>query len=151
MSPFAFHAIQTLDIEAADNPRIDVQNDRLILTATRGADCIRITAPLNSVVTSVPVQAQEVAVAAPKPKAKRPQKYKARIQTWGFQPGENSPNSKLKESDVREIKALIKDPSYMETFTSEHAALKDLAKIYKVHFTTIYQIVRGSTWKHVEV
>lgn len=149
MSPFVFHAIQTLDIEAADNPRIDVQQDRLILTATRGADRIRITAPLNSVIPTIPTQAQEVS--APKIKAKRPQQYKARIQTWGFQPGENSPNSKLKESDVREIKTLAKDPSYLKTFTSEHAAIKDLAKAYKVHYTTIYQIVRGATWKHVVV
>jgi hypothetical protein len=53
MSPFVFQAVQTLDIGASDNPNIDVQGGKLILTATRNGDQIRITAPLNSVIPTV--------------------------------------------------------------------------------------------------
>lgn len=151
MSPFTFQAIQTLDIEAGDNPSIDVQNNRLILTATRGGDHIRITAPLNSMITQVKEKPAPVAVAVQQTGKQNKRKYARPVQTWGFRPGEQSPNSKLKESQVREIKALAKDDSYMGTFSSEHAAIKDIAKGYNVHYTTIYQIVRGATWKHVEV
>lgn len=151
MSPFEFHPIQTLDIGEKDSPCIDIQAEHLILTATRGNDRIRITAPLSGMLpnrASTPAPTEKVKKA---PAAKRPNKYRAQVQTWGFKAGEQSPNSKLKENEVREIKVLAQDPSYLNTFSSEYAAFKDLAKVYRVHYTTIYQIVRGATWKHVVI
>ena len=159
MSPFNFQAIQTLDIETEDNPKIDVQNNRLILTATRDGDQIRITAPIKSFIASSEQAFQQVGqplqqTNSQKRKARsrrRKTHYTTVNRSSGFKSGEESPNSKLKETDVREIRTLANDHSYRNTFSSEHAFFKELAKAYNVHFTTIYQIVRGATWKHVAI
>lgn len=150
MSPFTFHAIQSLDITEADSPNIDVQDDLLILTATRGADRIRITAPLSSVVPTGTTKNTAPAEAPDRPMRRRTQ-YTSTVRTYGFKPGEKSPMAKLKEAEVREIRTLAADQSYINSFRSEHALMKDLAQAYKVHPTTVYQILRGTTWKHVAV
>jgi hypothetical protein len=49
------------------------------------------------------------------------------------------------------MRALAKDPSYRNSYSSEHAMMRDLANTYKVHLTTTYSVIRGTTWKHVEV
>jgi hypothetical protein len=144
MSPFVFQAVQTLNIEATDNPNIDVQDGKLILTAIRNGDRIRITAPLNSVIPTV--QATTVRT------ARRQRKYGATAQEIRKMPrGEESRLSKLKEADVREMRALAKDSSYRNSYSSEYAMMRDLAATYKVHLTTVYSVIRGATWKHVEV
>ena len=145
MSPFVFQAVQTLNIEANDNPNIDVQDGKLILTATRNGDQIRITAPLNSVIPTV----QATTVKAPR----RPQRrrYTRSHVVRNMPRGEESRLAKLKEADVREMRALAKDTSYRNSYPSEHAMMQDLADTYKIHLTTVYSVIRGSTWKHVEV
>lgn len=144
MSPFVFQAVQTLNIEATDNPNIDVQDGKLILTATRNGDQIRITAPLNSVIPTV----QATAVKAPR----RQRRYATTTHPLRKMPrGEESRLSKLKEADVREMRTLAKDPSYRASYSSEYAMMQDLANTYKVHITTVYSVIRGATWKHVEV
>jgi hypothetical protein len=55
----------------------------------------------------------------------------------------------LKDSDIREIRAMATDPTYTRSFSSTYAMIKDLADTYKVHVTTIYKIVRNEAWKHV--
>jgi hypothetical protein len=150
MSPFTFHAIQSLDITEADSPNIDVQDDLLILTATRGVDRIRITAPLSSVVSPATTKSPAPAE-TPKAPIRRRTQYTSAVRTYGFKPGEKSPMAKLKEAEVREIKTLAADQSYINSFRSEHALMKDLAQAYKVHPTTVYQILRGTTWRHVAV
>lgn len=150
MSSFTFHAIQSLDITEADSPNIDVQDDLLILTATRGVDRIRITAPLSSVVSPATTKSPAPAE-TPKAPIRRRTQYTSAVRTYGFKPGEKSPMAKLKEAEVREIKTLAADQSYINSFRSEHALMKDLAQAYKVHPTTVYQILRGTTWRHVAV
>jgi hypothetical protein len=150
MSPFTFHAIQSLDITEADSPNIDVQDDLLILTATRGVDRIRITAPLSIVVSPATTKSPAPAE-TPKAPIRRRTQYTSAVRTYGFKPGEKSPMAKLKEAEVREIKTLAADQSYINSFRSEHALMKDLAQAYKVHPTTVYQILRGTTWRHVAV
>ena len=145
MSPFVFQAVQTLNIEATDNPNIDVQDGKLILTATRNGDQIRITAPLNSVIPTV--QATTVKTRQ-SPQRRR---YTRSHVVRNMPRGEESRLAKLKEADVREMRALAKDASYRNSYTSEHAMMQDLAKTYKVHLTTVYSVIRGATWKHVEV
>jgi hypothetical protein len=150
MSPFVFQAVQTLDIGASDNPNIDVQGGKLILTATRNGDQIRITAPLNSVIPTV----EATPIATTSDIATHPQRRRRRRSynaAHHVPRGEKSPLAKLKESDVREMRALAKDPSYRNSYSSEHAMMRDLANTYKVHLTTTYSVIRGTTWKHVEV
>lgn len=149
MSPFVFRAIQHLNIEAADNPDIDVQDGRLILTATRGGDQIMITAPLNSVLPSAvattvkgkPVQARRV----PRHLAHRSALNK------NVRRGESSPRSKLTEAQVREIKTLLADPNHCKSYDSTHAMLMEIGRAYSVHYTTIYHIMAGKTWNHVKM
>lgn len=143
MSPFSFQAVQTLNIEANDKPHIDVQNGKLVLTATRGNDQIRIVAPLNSVIPQI------AATTVKKPKPKR--RFKPFRSSENIRVGENSPLSKLKESDVREIRSLISDASYARTYSSRHAMMQELANVYNVHYTTVYSIAEGKTWRHVTV
>ena len=150
MSPFTFHAIQSLDITEADSPNIDVQDDLLILTATRGVDRIRITATLSIVVSPATTKSPAPAE-TPKAPIRRRTQYTSAVRTYWFKPGEKSPMAKLKEAEVREIKTLAADQSYINSFRSEHALMKDLAQAYKVHPTTVYQILRGTTWRHVAV
>ena len=145
MSPFQFQAVQTLDIASEDQPNIDVQNGKLILTAMRGGDQIRITAPLNSVIPTIATKATTV-----KPAARSVRKGRTSY-TRNVSRGENSGQSKLTEVQVREIKSLVKDMAYRKTYPSAHAMLVDIGKTYNVHYTTIYSIYRGATWKHVEV
>jgi Mor family transcriptional regulator len=151
MSPFNFQSVLSLDIKAADKPNIDIQNDYLVLTATRDGDQIRITAPLNSV---MPQRQEQKKVQERKPtrnrKARRYRQQQPGTRTYYFKPGEDSPMAKLTEEKVAEIRSLATDKSYRNEFSSEHAMLKTIAKAYEVHYTTIYQIVRGTTWKHVE-
>jgi hypothetical protein len=142
MSPFNFHAIQTLEIGPDDHPTIDVQNGRLVLTASRGADQIMITAPLNSVIPTV----ASTTVKTPR-KTKRRASFVSRA---NIPFGENHRLAKLKEADIRQIRSLTADSSYMASFSSKHAALKAMASMFNVHFTTVLKIIEGKSWKHVQ-
>jgi hypothetical protein len=142
MSPFNFHAIQTLEIGPDDQPKIDVQNGRLVLTASRGADQIMITAPLNSVIPT----AASTTVKIPH-SVKRRASFASRT---NIPFGENHKRSKLKEADIRQIRSLAADPSYMASFSSKHSALKGMANMFNVHFTTVMKIIEGKSWKHVQ-
>jgi hypothetical protein len=141
MSPFNFHAIQTLELNTSDNPNIDVQNGRLILTASRGEDQIMITAPLNSVVPT----AVQTTVKQPKSIRRR----KASSFNVNRPMGENHSLAKLTEVQVREMRALAADKSYMSSFATKYAAIKELADAFKVHFTTVAKILDGKSWKHI--
>lgn len=54
--------------------------------------------------------------------------------------GENSKSSKLKESEVKNIKIAIRDKTHK---------VKDLAELYGVAPSNISNIKKGRTWKHV--
>ena len=142
MSSFNFHAIQTLEILPEDKPNIDVQNGRLVLTASRGDDQIMITAPLNSV---VPVAAKTT-VKSPRPARRQ----KVITSKSDLRVGENHKLSKLTEKDVRKIRQLTSNPEYMKQFSSVYAVSKEIAKGLNVHFTTVMKIIEGRSWKHVQ-
>lgn len=140
MSPFSFHAVQTLEIGPDDCPQIDVQNGRLVLTASRGSDQIMITAPINSVI-------QPTATTT----VKKPRRARRRINSnQNFRTGENHALAKLTEADVRKIRALAADPSYASQFTSLYTMSKEIAKGLNVHFTTVMKIIEGRSWRHVK-
>jgi hypothetical protein len=142
MSSFNFHAIQTLEILPEDKPNIDVQNGRLVLTASRGADQIMITAPLNSV---VPVAAKTT-VKGPR-RARRRRTFNP---VGDRRVGENHKMAKLTEEDVRSIRQLTSNPEYMKGFSSIYGVSKEIAKDLGVHFTTVMKIIEGRSWKHVQ-
>ena len=146
MSPFAFRAVQTLNIGPEDQPNIDVRDGQLILTAHRDGDQIMITAPINSVLpATTTVKAETV---SRRPIRRRPRIYRS---TLNMRRGEDSPKAKLTEVQVREIKSLLHDKKYRQSYSSTHAMMVDLGNVYNVHYTTIGHILSGKTWAHVEV
>lgn len=140
MSPFNFHAIQTLEIGPADSPRVDVQNGRLVLTASRDGDQIMITAPIDSV---MPISTKTIVKAPRKPGRRINPKHNRRV-------GENHCLAKLTEADVRKIRTLAADPTYASNFSGLYSMSKELAKDLSVHHTTVLKIIEGRSWRHVQ-
>lgn len=58
--------------------------------------------------------------------------------------------AKLTEKQVKEIKALLADTNYMNTYQSEYQAHKDIGKAYGVTYMTIKYIHHGVTWGHLK-
>lgn len=54
--------------------------------------------------------------------------------------GEKNPHAKLTENEVKEIKRLL--PTH---------TVRWIAQKYGIHTSTIHQIARGLTWRHVKV
>jgi hypothetical protein len=144
MSPFNFQSIQSLEISKDDHPEIDVRDGRLVLTAQRGTERIMITAPIAGMVPAVSKRAVKVAGNKTVVKTAKLLKTDRRV-------GENHALSKLTESDVREIKNMLNDQKLTKSFKNQTTLYQDLGKAYKVHFTTIANIAKGYSWKHVEV
>jgi hypothetical protein len=153
MSPFNFEPIQILDIKPEDNPQIDVKDGLILIKASRGSDRIVITAPLQSVLPS-PVQTT-VRASSNNREHSRTYRRQPAIKPGTLLPadhgavGENSSNAKLTEVEVREMRALSNDPSYTQTFENKQQMLYDLAKVYKIHWTTVRNILINKSWKHV--
>ncbi|NBR23507.1 MAG: hypothetical protein EBU08_06995 [Micrococcales bacterium] len=145
MSPFNFQAIQTLDITKEDNPHIDVRDGQLVLTAERGNDRIMIIAPLNSVLPKV----DSTTVRRPARRRRRSPIKNQTLPSTDPRVGEGNALSKLTETEVCEIRALAEDPDYRKEFKSPSAMYMAIGQVYKVHFTTIYNVVHRQSWKHV--
>jgi hypothetical protein len=64
--------------------------------------------------------------------------------------GTNNPNSKLDEAKVREIRQMFANKELAATYNSTHAFICAIADIYCLHFATITNVVKGTSWKHVE-
>ena len=60
-------------------------------------------------------------------------------------------NPKLTETDVREIKEILRNKSMMEEYGSKHAAYLDIAQGYGVSKDTIGNIHANRAWRHVTV
>jgi len=146
VSTFQFKAVQILQLGESDNPTIKIEDGTLTISADRDGDQIMITAPVPS--ASVLSQKAKAVPAAPvvTKSVRRKPKY------WSRNPryGENHAKAKLKEQDIREMRALSLDEEYRKGFESMHALYLDLAKVYNVHYTTVYKIVHGQSWKHVK-
>jgi len=74
------------------------------------------------------------------PRAEPPSKQQSRARNF---------ESKLKKSQVMEIKTLLADPKFMSTYPSCYKAYKDLGEAYGVTYMCIQLIHKGVTWKHV--
>lgn len=150
MNSFQFQAVQVLNLTAEDHPLCKIEGRQLTVTATRGGDQIVITVPLShsSELLNPPQQKQPVRIETPQ----RPQlrKTKARRQVKrAYSRGEDHCRAKLTEQDVREMRELFADQDYRGTFKSTYEVYLDLAKTYKIHYTTAYKIINGQSWKHV--
>jgi hypothetical protein len=142
MSPFNFQPVQLLELSEADTPSIDVQDGKMILTAQRGEERIRITAPLHQVMPQV--KATEV-------KMPRTQRRGIPIGGGDKRVGELNGMAKLNEQHVREIRLMISDPKFMSSFRSKLALRIELAKAYNVHPATIKNVIENVSWKHVKI
>jgi hypothetical protein len=142
MNSFNFEPVQFLDIKSEDNPKIDVKDGMLLIHANRGNDRIVISAPLQSVLPTASVAQTKVKrPPAIKPGTILPPSHGA--------VGEKNSLSKLKEEDVREMRTLAKDFGYQSSFPSRQKMVEDLAKVYGIHWTTVYNIINHKSWKHV--
>ena len=144
MSPFNFQAVQTLSISKEDSPHIDVRDGQLILTAERNNERIMITAPLNSV---LPV-ASARSIKAPARRGRPARRTVAKPAT-DARVGERNFNAKLTPELVAEMRAVFEDESFRKDFKSMHEMCHAMAEVYKVHFTTVYNIVNKRSWKHI--
>lgn len=141
MSPFNFQPVQLLELSDADAPSIDVQDGQIILTAQRGEEKIRITAPLRQVLPQVAATA-----------VKMPSRLKG-VQLPGGDKrvGEMNGMAKLNEQAVREIRLMISDPKFMKSFRSRQALYLEIAKAYNVHPGTVKNVIDNISWKHVKI
>jgi hypothetical protein len=140
MTSFNFQSIQSLEISAQDNPTIDVQDGRLILTAERGQERIMITAPIQGIVPKVS-----------KTTVKTPTKNRTYVSHRYGNRGSNNPIAKLNENAVREIRTLFNDKTFVNSYPNITAMHEDVAKDYNVSTAAIYQVYKNITWKHVIV
>ena len=140
--PFNFQPVQLLELSEADAPSIDVQDGKMILTAQRGDEQIRITAPLHHVMPQV--KATEV---------KMPRTSRKGIPVPGGDKrlGELNGMAKLNEDHVREIRLMMSDPKFVRSFPSKQALLQELSKAYGVHIATVRNVIENVSWKHVKI
>lgn len=141
MSPFNFQPVQLLELSDSDAPSIDVQDGQLILTAQRGEEKIRITAPLRQVLPQV---ASTI--------VKMPSSLKGKHLPGGDKRvGELNGMAKLTEQSVREIRLMMSDPKFIKSFRTRHALCLEIAKAYNVHPATVKNVIDNVSWKHVKI
>jgi len=143
MTTFNFKSVQLLELLDADAPTIDVQDGHLILTAERGGESIRITAPLKQTLPQV----VNTTVKLP---AKRSCK-RTRIAGGKKRAGEMNGMAKLTEAKVREIRLILSDKKLTKSYNSRQALFEELARAYGVHFATIRSIAYNQSWKSVTI
>lgn len=138
MNRIEFSSIQLLSLTESDNPTITLDQGMWTLVANRNGEQIMITAPdvRNQLPKTQPVSYQ-----------RRVKKNRRKVDL--IPRGEDHPKAKLTEEDVREIRNLFVDPDYRREFDNDHQVLIDLAKVYRIHYTTVYKIVNNQSWKHI--
>lgn len=141
MTTFQFKAVQLLQLREADNPTVRIEDGTLTISADRDGDQILITTP----VTDTLELPKQVAAPVAARKVQRKQRYWNRNSPRG----EDHAKAKLKEQDIREMRAMFRDEQYRKGFGSMYALYIDIAKAYNVHYTTVYKIVHGQSWRHV--
>jgi len=148
MNHFAFQSIQSLRITEEDKPTIDVTDGQLVLTATRGENKIMITAPLDKI---IPRPTQTTVNSTPTI-GRTYRRTKGRMMPITCKNvGENNSNAKLNVAKVKEIKLLLSDTTFIDSYPSRTAVHKELGKCYEVNSSCIYQIDNNLTWKHVSI
>jgi hypothetical protein len=146
VSTFQFKAVQLLQLSETDNPVISIKDGTLTITANREGDKIYITSPVSNEVYFPQTQ-----VTTPTPRVvTKSVRRKPRYLGVNVRRGEDHAKAKLKDQDIREMRALFRDEKYRKTFGSVYGVCQDLATAYGVHVTTVYKIVHGQTWRHIK-
>jgi hypothetical protein len=141
MSPFNFQPVHLLELSDSDAPSIDVQDGQLILTASRGEERIRITAPLRQVLPQVAATT-----------VKKPSPLKGlQLPGGDKRVGEDNGMAKLTEQAVREIRLMVSDAKFVKSFRTHHALCAEIAKAYNVHPATVKNVIDNVSWKHVKI
>ncbi|NBX48527.1 hypothetical protein EBT25_01075 [bacterium] len=141
MSPFNFQPVHLLELSDSDAPSIDVQDGQLILTASRGEERIRITAPLRQVLPQVAATT-----------VKKPSPLKGlQLPGGDKRVGEDNGMAKLTEQAVREIRLMVSDAKFVKSFRTRHALCLEIAKAYNVHPATVKNVIDNVSWKHVKI
>lgn len=148
MNHFAFQSIQSLQITEEDKPNIDVTDGQLVLTATRGGNKIMITAPLDKI---IPRPMQTTVNANPTIGRTYKRARGRMMPTTCKNVGKNNSNAKLSVAKVKEIKLLLSDNNFINSYPSKTAMHRELARCYEVNASCIYQIDNNLTWKHVSI
>jgi len=146
VSTFQFKAVQLLQLSESDNPVISIEDGTLTITANREGDKIYITTPVPSTFEL----AKQASPPTPVKRVVKATRRKSRYWERNAPRGEDHSKAKLKEQDIREMRALFHDEKYRKSFGSMYAMYVDIAKAYDVHYTTVYKIVHGQSWRHVK-
>lgn len=142
MSTFNFESVQLLELAESDQPSIDVHDGQLVLTAQRQGQKIRITAPLQQM---LPVPARTTV------RMPRPSRKGISIPGGEKRQGELNKMAKLTDEAVREIRLMLSDDNFVNSFNSRHAMYTELAKAYNVHYATIGNVAENKSWKHIKI
>lgn len=139
VNPFQFQAIQVLNLTPDDKPTCKIEGRQLTVSATRGGDQIMITIPLSSADNLIDFPKKET----------MPMKVVRSSTRRVYKRGEAHFRAKLTDQDVLEMRELARDASYRKSFKSTYEMYLDLAKTYKIHYTTAYKILKRLSWKHL--
>lgn len=151
-NPFLVRQIQVLEITSDDNPKIDIQKDRLLISACINQVDTLISVPLSSAI-AIPTTEKDPpkTKSVVKPRPARRRSYAAYHPIGKSRQGELNGMAKLSQEEVLEIKQFLLDSTYMNSFNSKTQAYKDLATVYNVTHSCIMLIDTNRTWKHVTV
>ena len=145
-NPFSIKQLQVLELTQEHNPKVDVKNDKLIITACINDIETIITVPVDATLTN---QTKKPVMSKPVSQPKRHYSFSASI--GKSRQGVLNGMAKLTEDDVREIRQLLADESYANKFESRTRLHADIASAYNVSGSCIMLIDTKRTWKHVSI
>jgi len=159
-SPFQFKQIQTLNIRSDQNPRVSIESELMVITANINSIETVITVPVDcliknkdgSEVKPFPLKSQSKVSSLRSKQIQSPRiKNRFFVNSGKKRQGELNGMAKLTEKQVVEIKEILKDKSYISTFTNKGQFYDEVAKAYNVTRACILAIKTNTTWRHVSV
>ena len=147
MSIFSFQPVQTLKLSVEDNPNIEIKEDHLYLSAQRGGESILISVPAEAILP-ITSRIQHTRVKTPSRKAVR---QVGNVTGVHYSVGSDNKMAKLNEENVRDIRTLLQDKSFVSSYKNVTQMYKDIAKTYKVSPWAIKNIHENVSWKHVKI
>jgi len=157
-NPFSLKQIQVLEIKQEHNPKIDIKNQTLIITALIDDVDTIIKVPVSATLTT---NSKITSLDQDNPSCKPPsyrfsrRRHHYNAVTAASGPdkrlGEMNGMAKLTKEQVIEIRQLLSDQSYIDQMGSKSRAYQDIAPLYNVSASCIMLIDTKRTWKHVTV
>lgn len=157
-NPFSLKQIQVLEIKEEHNPRIDIKNQTLIITALIDNVDTIIKVPVSATLTSNPeIKSEDQSNSTQKVSSYRPAKRRRQYTTVRSMPGgdkrlgEMNGMAKLTKEQVIEIRQILSDESYLRQMGTKTRAYQEIAPLYNVSASCIMLIDTKRTWKHVTI